>query len=68
MSKEKALAYKLSRSKALKTQQTSHYRPVRKTICLFLLHDTGVGFSSHNNFATLGSFAKVSIPVGSIIP
>ena len=27
------------------------------------LHDTGIGFSSRNSFANLGSFAKVSIPV-----
>ena len=25
-------------------------------------------FSSHNNFANLGSFAKVSVPVRSVIP
>ena len=33
----------------------------------FLLNDTGVGFSSRNNFANLGSFSKVSVPVESII-
>ena len=27
----------------------------------------GVNFSSHDNFANLGSFAKVSVPVQSII-
>ena len=34
----------------------------------FLLYDTGIDFSSHNNFFNLGSFAKVSVPVGSIAP
>ena len=33
----------------------------------FLLCDTGVDFSSRNNFTILGFFAEVSIPVGSII-
>ena len=33
-----------------------------------MLYDTGVDFSSRNNFANLGSFATVSVPVGSIIP
>ena len=57
----------LSRSKAPKTQQICHYRHVRKTSQLFLLHDTGADFSCRCNFANLGSFAKVSVPVGSII-
>ena len=60
----KDLIYKLSRSKAPKTQQFCHYRHARKTSGLFLLYDV----NSRNNFANLGSFAKVSIPVGSIIP
>ena len=68
MRKEKAPIYKSSRRKAPKTQQICHYEHVRKTRGLFLLHDKGVGFSSHNNFANLGSFAKVSVPVRSIIP
>ena len=33
-----------------------------------MLNDTGVDFISSNNVANLGSFAKVSVPVGSIIP
>ena len=43
-------------------------RHARKTSELFLLYDTGVDFSSRNNFANLGLFAKVSVPVQSIIP
>ena len=31
----------------------------QKNIELFVLHDTSVGFNSRNNFANLGSFAKV---------
>ena len=34
----------------------------------FLLHRTGLDFSSRNKFTNLGSFAKVSVPVESIIP
>ena len=34
----------------------------------FLLYDTSVDFSSCNNFVNLGFFAKVSVPVQSIIP
>ena len=34
----------------------------------FLLYDTGLDFSSPNNFSNLGSFAIVSVPVKSIIP
>ena len=60
----KAPIYKLSRSKALKTQQICHYRYAKKTSGLFLLYDTGVDF----NFANLDTFAKVSVPVESIIP
>ena len=33
-----------------------------------LLYNTGVNFSSRNSFANLCSFAKVSVPVKSIIP
>ena len=35
---------------------------------LFLSYDTGVDFSSRDNFPNLGSVAKVSVPVRSIIP
>ena len=34
----------------------------------FLLYNTGVDFISRNNFANLGSFAKFSVPVQSVIP
>ena len=39
-----------------------------KILWTFLLYNTGVDFSSRNNFANLGSFAKVSVPVQCIIP
>ena len=39
------------------------YRHMRQTSELFLLFNTGVGFSLHNNFANSGSFAKVPVPV-----
>ena len=54
--------------KALKTQQICQYRLARKTRGLFLLHDSNVDFSSCSKFANVGSFAKVSTPVRSIIP
>ena len=38
-----------------------------KPVDLFLLHNTGVDFSSRNNFANLCSFAKDSVPVESNI-
>ena len=60
---EKAPVYRLSRSKAPKTQQICHYRHTRKTSELFLLFNTGAEFSLRNNFANSGSFAKVSVPV-----
>ena len=40
----------------------------RKTGGRFLLYGAGVNFISRNNFANLGSFAKVSVPGRSIIP
>ena len=60
----KAPIYRLSRSKAPKTQQICNYRHARKTSGLFLLCD----FSSGKKIANLGFFAKVSFPVGCIIP
>ena len=60
---EKAPVYRLSRSKAPKTQQICHYRHTRKPGELLLLFDMGVDFSLRNNFANSGSFAKVSVPV-----
>ena len=68
MRKEKAPINMSSCSKASKTQQISHYRHGKKSVKLFLLCDTGVNFCSRNNFADLGSFAKVFVPVESIIP
>ena len=61
--RKKAPIYKLSRSKAPKTQKICHYRHTKKTFELFLLFNTGVDFSLHDNFANSGSFAKVSVPV-----
>ena len=43
--------------------QICHYRHTRKTSELLLLFNTGTDFSLSNNFANLGSFAKVSVPV-----
>ena len=64
---EKASLYKLSHSKACKTQDICHYRHARKNSGLVLLYDTGVDISSRNNFANFGYFEKVSFPVGSTI-
>ena len=64
----KAPVYRLSRSKAPKTQQICHYRRAEKTSAPFLLYDTAVDFSSRNDFANLGSFAIVSVPVETTIP
>ena len=52
------------------TQNTANLplQTCEKTSGLFLSHDTDAGFSSRNNFANLGSFAKVSFPVEFIIP
>ena len=60
---KKAPVYRLSRSKAPKTQQICHYRHMRKTGELLLLFNTGVDFNRRNNFANAGSFAKVSVLV-----
>ena len=59
---EKAPIYRLSHSKAPKTQQICHYKHTRKTSELFLLFNTRVDFSLRN-FAKSGSLAKVSVPV-----
>ena len=68
LGQKKAPIYKLPRSKAPKTQQICHHRHAR----LFLEHFYGMTWAStlalENNFANLGSFAKVSVPVRSIIP
>ena len=49
------------------TQNAANYRQATKTSGLFLLYYTGVGYNSRNNFSNLGSFAKVSVPLQSII-
>ena len=53
---------------APETQQICHYRYARKTIGLLLLYDTSVDFSFRNNFAYLGSFAKVFASLETIVP
>ena len=52
------------------TQNTANLplQTCEKTSGLFLSHDTDAGFSSRNNFANLGSFAKVSFSVESMNP
>ena len=51
------------------TQNKANLRlHTRKTSGPFFLYDTSVDFSSHNNFANIGSIAKVSIPVKTTIP
>ena len=55
-------------TQSAQTQQTWGYRHATKTRGLILSHDTSVGFSFRNIDANLGSFAKVSVPVESIIP
>ena len=59
MRKEKAPFYKSSRSKAPKFAITDMWE---KPAVLFLLHDTGVGFSSRNNFANLVPLQKFAFP------
>ena len=57
---------KLSRSKAPKTQ---HFKHVRKKNSNFFSHlQPGCSISARKNAAYLGSYAKVSIAVQSIIP
>ena len=52
------------------TQNTANLRlqTYEKISRSFPLYDTGVDFSLRINNANLGSFAKVSVPVGSVIP
>ena len=57
----KAPIYKLSRSKAPKTQQICHYSDVRKTSGLFSLYETGCDFRYRDNFANLDFFAKIFV-------
>ena len=58
----------LFRRKAPETQQICYYRHATKTSGPFLWYDMSVGFYSRNNFAKIGSFAKVSVPLQFIIP
>ena len=51
-----------------KSTQICHNRHARKTGVLFLLYDTDTDFISRNNFAKLGSFAKVFVPIQPVTP
>ena len=68
MHKENAPIYKLSCSKAPKTQQIFYYRHETKTRGYFLLYNTGIDFRFCNNFANVSSFSNVSVPVETITP
>ena len=69
MPEKKTPIYKLSHSKAPKTPITCGYRHTGKTSGLSQWHLTDVDLHSIlNKFASLGSFAKVPVLVGSIIP
>ena len=57
---EKALNYKLSHSKLAITDMRE-----KPSVFFFC---TAVGFCSRNNFANLGSFATVSVPIHLITP
>ena len=60
MYKQKAVINMLSRSKAPKAQKIVVTNMREKTVDL-----AGLDFRTRNNFANLGSFAKVSVPVQS---
>ena len=49
-------------------QQSTQNGHAKETSGLFYYMTRAPDFSSRNNFAILGYFAKVSAPVGSIIP
>ena len=61
----KAPIYKLKHPKHSKFAITDMWQ---KQVDFFLLYSTGADFSFRNNFANLGSFGKVSVPVQLIIP
>ena len=58
MHKAKAPIYKLSCCKTPKHNKFKLADKREKPVDIFVLYHTGVDFSSHNNFAILGSFAK----------
>ena len=64
MLKHKAPIYKLSRGKVPKHSKFT-VTDIRENQWTFFY---GADFSSRNNFSNLGSFAKVFVPVKSIIP
>ena len=68
MYKQKAPIYKLLRSKAPKYRKfrLTHIFETNQLTSFMVPH--GRQLSSRSNFANLGSFAKVSVPVASIIP
>ena len=55
----------LSHCKAQKNTKKCGYRHVRKISELLKKYCPGIDFSSCNNFANLGYFAKVFVPVQS---
>ena len=65
---EKSAHLPIIRQKNTQNTATLPLQTCDKNQWTFLLYDTGVDFSSRNNSANLGSFAKVSVPVKSIIP
>ena len=68
MHKQKTLIYKLSHSKASKHGKFRSADIYEKNQWTFLWCRTGIDFNSCNNLANKGFFAKVSVPVESIIP
>ena len=65
---EKSAHLPIIRQKNTQNTATLPLQTCDKNQWTFLLYDTGVDFSSRNNSANLGSFAKVSFPVQSIFP
>ena len=66
MHTQKAPIYTLSHSKVPKHNKFS-VTNMQENPVDFILHRTGVDYNFRNNFANLGSFAKVSVPLESII-
>ena len=64
---EKAPIYMLPGSKAPKCSKLGVTKIREKPVDFYYGTARGVGFSSRNNFTNLGSLAKVSVPVESII-
>ena len=65
---EKSAHLPIIRQKNTQNTATLPSQTCNKNQRTFLLYSTGVDFSSRNDSANLGSFAKVSFPVQSIFP